>query len=513
MRLTLYRGKDPKYKLASCKSVMMFIVVFSVIMLISQNTYIYAANTSSDMDEQDNTSGVDAVLINDKAVFKMEPSDNVGLKSISDNQRSTRYKFKNSTAINIEATEAFKSVYVIFNKPPKHWQISSDDLLKQQGTYGFMHELVELPDAVKNVTLTIQPDTEICDIYLYSDGALPSDVEVWEPPLYDADMLLIPTHADDEHLFFGGIMPYYAGQLGKKVQVAYLTNHYGEWYRPHELLEGLWKVGIKAYPIIPEFNDYYSDNLEHARTLYNTDSMLEYQVMLLRRFTPEVVIGHDINGEYGHGVHRLNADLLMQAVELSGNPDNMPQSAEEYGVFDVPKTYLHLYDKNQLTMDIDIPLSNFNNKTAYEMAQEGFLKHQSQTKYFSVEKKGKYDCRKFGLFRSTVGDDVLHNDFFENIIYPTEEKDTTSDLIGGLTSPPPKPSNSENEPEIKNDNDSQDKTPDEIKKSVFQTLTPYIFIIAGFLIIIFVLVRHNKKQKTDILETTNALSKIRKDTM
>ena len=38
----------------------------------------------------------------------------------------------------------------------------------------------------------------------------------------DADMLLLPTHADDEHLWFGGTMPYYAGELGYKVQVGLL---------------------------------------------------------------------------------------------------------------------------------------------------------------------------------------------------------------------------------------------------------------------------------------------------
>ena len=101
-------------------------------------------------------------------------------------------------------------------------------------------------------------------------------------------------------------MPTYAGERGYKVQVAYLTNHWAEPYRPHELLNGLWTVGIRAYPVIGEFIDYYSDNLEHAKGLYDRDRVIEHQVEMIRRFRPEVIIGHDIDGEYGHGVHMLN---------------------------------------------------------------------------------------------------------------------------------------------------------------------------------------------------------------
>ncbi|MEG0895725.1 MAG: PIG-L family deacetylase, partial [Oscillospiraceae bacterium] len=155
----------------------------------------------------------------------------------------------------------------------------------------------------------------------------------------------------DEHLFFGSALSYYSIDTDKKVQVAYLTNHYGEWYRPHELLAGLWEVGVKNYPIIPEFKDMYSESLDNAKTLYDTDAMIEYQVELIRRFRPEVIVEHDENGEYGHGVHRLNAYLLKQSLELSNDATAYPQSARKFGVFDVPKAYFHLYGDTILDVD------------------------------------------------------------------------------------------------------------------------------------------------------------------
>lgn len=41
-------------------------------------------------------------------------------------------------------------------------------------------------------------------------------------------------------------MPYYAGELGKKVQVVYFTNHWAGTLPSPELLDGLWTVGIRT---------------------------------------------------------------------------------------------------------------------------------------------------------------------------------------------------------------------------------------------------------------------------
>jgi LmbE family N-acetylglucosaminyl deacetylase len=243
-------------------------------------------------------------------------------------------------------------------------------------------------------------------------------VQDWREPYKKADMLLISTHADDEHLFFGGTMPYYAGELKLKVQLAYLTNHYN--FRVHELLNGLWAVGIRAYPIISEFDDNYSESLEHAKTIYDENKILEFQVELLRRFKPEVVIGHDLKGEYGHGVHMLNAETLIKALVLSNDSLVYTDSAQKYGLWDVPKCYLHLYKENNLSMNWDLELRNFSGKTPFQMAELGFSKHVSQTEYFKVGRRGVFDCRAFGLYRSLVGVDILKNDFMENINGPVQ---------------------------------------------------------------------------------------------
>jgi len=345
------------------------------------------------------------------------PSQNTGdAWALQDGNRTTRYRSSGKTSVAITSGQPFSYLYIVWETPPKPWKMTTAQGDVTYGAHGFIHEAVELPAPQAEVTLTLESDQNtICDIYVFAAGELPPWVQRWQTPYDDADMLLLPTHADDEHLFFGGTMPYYAGERGLKVQVAYLTNHWAEPYRPHELLDGLWQVGVSAYPVLSDFVDVYASSLEQAKGLYPEEAVTAFQVEQLRRFKPEVVVGHDVNGEYGHGVHIYNTYTLQKAIEISNDPAQYPQSAEQYGIWDVPKTYLHLFNENAVLMDWNIPLERFGGKTAIDIAKEGFAKHVSQQKYFQVEDYGPYDCRKFGLYRSTVGPDVVGGDFCENI--------------------------------------------------------------------------------------------------
>ncbi|MDR1572440.1 MAG: hypothetical protein LBS32_07940, partial [Clostridiales Family XIII bacterium] len=180
---------------------------------------------------------------------------------------------------------------------------------------------------------------------------------------------------------------------------------------------------VTAYPLIGAFPDLYTskESLSAAEQVYDRKAVLEFQVELLRRFKPGVVVGHDLAGEYGHGAHMLNAATLVNALALSGVESIYPDSAERWGVWETPKAYLHLYAENEIIMNWDLPLERFGGKSAYEMAVEGFACHRSQTEYFSVRQEGTWqDCRRFGLVHSLVGPDAAGNDLFENIDFSPE---------------------------------------------------------------------------------------------
>ncbi|MDL2253714.1 PIG-L family deacetylase [Ruminococcaceae bacterium OttesenSCG-928-I18] len=337
--------------------------------------------------------------------------------ALTDQNRTTGLRVEEGDVVSVRAASPFSQIYLVWDSPPGEYEIEpgTGDVLAG-GQHGFLHDYTALPGETDRMEIRIlQKQATLCDIYLFPEGPLPSWVQQWEPMAEKADLLVLPTHADDEHLFFGGTLPTYAGERNLSVQVAYLTNHWEEPYRPHELLNGLWVVGVRQYPLISDFPDLYADSLDTALTLYDRQEVLAFQVETIRRFKPDVIVGHDIDGEYGHGVHILNATTLLEALELAPDRSAFPESAETYGSWDVPKTYLHLWGENTLTMDWNQPLQAFAGATAFEMAQQGFAMHTSQQAYFSVEDFGPYDCRLFGLARSTVGPDLTGDDFFENI--------------------------------------------------------------------------------------------------
>ncbi len=365
-----------------------------------------------------------AAELTDFASITIEAKDGIKYNEmqLADGRYTTKLNISGNVEIKIEARKKIDGLYIIWDKPPAYWALQAEEATRTSlylhGKNGYIHEYIDLKEPSETISIiTSSLGAEICEIQVFSEGVVPDEIQVWSPPYEDADMLLLSTHADDEHLFFGGTMPYYAGELKYKVQIAYLTNHWGEPYRSHELLNGLWAVGMTAYPVISEFVDYYSDNLEHAKSLYNVEDVFAYEVGLLRRFKPEVVIGHDVNGEYGHGVHMLNTWILQQAIHLASDETYLPQQAAAYGVFNVSKVYLHLYPENSVLMDWTIPLERFGGKTAFQMAEIGFSEHLSQQKWFSVRTTGVHDCRAFGLYYTAVGYDSGDGvpDFFENV--------------------------------------------------------------------------------------------------
>ena len=265
----------------------------------------------------------------------------------------------------------------------------------------------------------------MCDIFAYGKGKLPDNVQVWEKPCTDADILVFSTHADDEILFLGGVLATYAGQQGLNVQVAYMTNYWnGATVREHEKLDGLWESGVKHYPVNGEFDDIYATDLNGAMSVYSYDDVLGYVTEQIRRFKPLVVVTQDINGEYGHGGHMLLAKAVCEAADNSGTASFKQESADKYGAWDVPKTYIHLYGENKIRMDLRQPLSNMKSRTAIDVAKDAYLQHVSQQWcWFYVSDEYEYSCADFGLYRSTVGTDT-GNDMLENVTtYEVQEEE------------------------------------------------------------------------------------------
>ncbi|MBO5952963.1 MAG: PIG-L family deacetylase [Oscillospiraceae bacterium] len=367
-----------------------------------------------------------------------------------DKNIKTYKKSSGNASIKLESTTGMASLYLLFDLEYGEYTVTDNDTGKSftAGKYGFLHEYIDLKAAFGTSPTSVTIDfangaVGLSEIYAFSEGQTPDFVQKWEAPLDGgADILLLSAHGDDEQLFFAGLLPYYAGQLNCRVQVAYMTDHRNlNNVRTHEMLNGLWAVGVEAYPVFGNFDDFLIESLEGTYKQYSTlgttkDELLEFVVEQLRRFRPQVVVGHDINGEYKHGMHMVYTDLLIQALDISNNAESYPDSAEKYGTWDVPKTYIHLYETNPIELDYDTPLDHFSGLTAFQATQKlGYPCHESQQyTWFTRWINGRnneitkatqittYSPCKFGLYRSTVGEDVSKNDFLENITTYAEQE-------------------------------------------------------------------------------------------
>lgn len=348
--------------------------------------------------------------------------------------------FSTVNSLTLKSNTPIDSIYIIFNNTiPNYTLTCGENSVSIKNS--FLHAFEKIPEKLSEcyeLTVTFDKQIQVSDVYAFAEGELPAWVQTWQQPYDKADLMLCTTHADDEQLFFAGILPYHTAK-DYRVQVVYFTDHTNTPSRRHELLNGLWTVGVEHYPVINCFPDAYAtsyngalSNLKNAG--YSEDDAIAFQVEMLRRFNPQVVVSHDLKGEYGHGQHMLNAETLIKATELAANIENYPDSANTYGVWETPKLYLHLYGENKITLNWDEPLEKFGGKTAFQMSQAGYEHHKSQHyTWFTDWLRGynneiskasqikTYSPCEYGLYRTTVGEDVEKNSFFENIISYDEQ--------------------------------------------------------------------------------------------
>ncbi len=326
-------------------------------------------------------------------------------------------------------SERIYGVYICFGERIYPWEIQTMDsgkwitVYESEGIYA--HEYVPL-DSLESIRIRTSEDRQrildVSEIHVFSQGIIPDYVQTWQPTLEKADLLVLAAHPDDEILFFGGTIPYYASELGKRVLVVYMTC--GTYERRSELLDGLWFAGIRNYPVIGSFWDKYSKKLDTTYKNWDGKAKVDrYLIQLFRTYQPEVVVTHDVKGEYGHGAHQVCADAALRCFTRAAEQDVYPELGEAW---QVKKLYLHLYREGSMEMDWDQELKTFDGMTGFQVAKEMYTKHVSQkdmgqkvngvhVKFVVEPRESDYSCYRFGLAMSTVGEDLEKNDFFENI--------------------------------------------------------------------------------------------------
>ena len=293
-----------------------------------------------------------------------------------------------------------------------------EEIAKTDGV--FLSECLTLPEGITSFRIANPKSAKrngpipLAEIRIYGRGELPENVQRWEPPCEKADLMLIAGHPDDELLWFGGVLPVYAGVRKKAVQVCIMVPTLPR--RRLEELDGLWTCGVRNYPVFGYFRDTFSLSGRDQYAKWGEQAVHKLVTEWVRRFKPDVLITHDFRGEYGHGAHQVCADAAVKALDYAADKRKFPDSWKEYGGWDVPKCYIHLYPADVIDFDWRVPLEEFGGRTAFDVATAAFACHVSQAHTdYTVEDSGPCDCSLFGLYRSLVGPDEAKDDLFEHV--------------------------------------------------------------------------------------------------
>ncbi|MCR5565841.1 MAG: PIG-L family deacetylase [Clostridiales bacterium] len=277
---------------------------------------------------------------------------------------------------------------------------------------GFYLDSVTLPeDARKVVIHPYGKKIRLSSVRVYGKEYPHDMVQEWQELPDKLDMMVFSAHQDDELLFYAGLIPWYS-HLGKKLAMVYMADCGRKRYR--EAMDGMWTAGLRYHPVFLNYVDKGVGGIHVAEGLWPGSQAAV--VRLIRKYRPDVLVTQDVDGEYGHTQHKLTSLQVREGAVLAADPSYDPESAEEFGVWEVKKVYVHLWGENQIHMDWNIPMEEAGGFTPWEMAIAAFDKHRTQFGFFRVERQGKqYDATLFGLYYTTVGPDVAGGDMFENI--------------------------------------------------------------------------------------------------
>ncbi len=287
--------------------------------------------------------------------------------------------------------------------------------IRETNEAGMIALSYEIDDQTRRIVISPgEIDKGLCKIRIYEQGKVSPTIQRWQEPDETVDLMVISAHQDDELLFFGGTIPYYAAQ-DKKILVVYMADCGRSRYA--EALDGLWSCGLRTHPVFVGFVDMKTNDYQRTVNLWGAEKTADTLIGLIRKYQPKVIVTHDVNGEYGHNQHKLTSAAVRDAVQRASDKTVFPQSCADYGAWQVKKLYIHLYGENQVFMeDFDRPMEALGGMTPTQTAAVGFSKHVSQSSFYALERDGvRYDNRKYGLAYSAVGADSIKRDFFENI--------------------------------------------------------------------------------------------------
>lgn len=375
----------------------------------------------------------EASSINAGCAFSVRGATRKQIRTLTDDKYSTYISIRAGGEIGIDLKgQAAGSILLQFYDRPTQTEVRAlvgQEWVTVAARGAYLSDWVELPEGAASLKVvnTSRARLMMAELTVFGTGDRPDRSPEWQD-CGKADLMVFACHPDDELLWLGGLLPTYAGERGLSVMVVYAVPSTP--VRRLELLDGLWHCGVTNYPAFMNLPDRRSNTLAAAYKHWSKNRMCQMETGFIRQYRPEVVVTHDLNGEYGHGGHRAVADTVRLSVGYAADASRYAASAGEYGTWQVKKLYLHLYAENQIQLDWHTPLARFGGRDGMTVATEALAMHRSQVANgWAMEEGGACDNTLFGLCLTAVGPDEAGDDLFEHILPGRQSNEPEDDPL------------------------------------------------------------------------------------
>ncbi len=343
------------------------------------------------------------------------------------------------TTVDVQLTVSSSSVDFDDDGLPDDWEISHGLNPEDDGSVNPANGAAGNPD---NDGL---PNSE--ELFLGSDPQVNQSGKAWLPRPAKVGMMFVSAHPDDEGIFFGGAIPYYTRTKNISALLVSMTS--GDWTlspptREAELRNAAWAYGLCYQPLLPRFRDvsnsvstsytnkidatwdYWADGVlqnDGADVEAGKTKAIRFLAEQFRRYRPEVVVTHDLSGEYGHYNHMATAWAVTQAHLMAADPTADAPNLTGLAPWQIKKLYVHKYSTGRLFHD-HWETASINDggvmRSPREVTNIGLDFHVTQGKpnvstvYASGEVTGNWaphPAEWWGLYASTVGPDSVKPDF------------------------------------------------------------------------------------------------------